>query len=219
MKYLKTLGLVAVMATALTAMFGVGSAFASENITLCKVAEEPCKAENHYPIGTALVAKSVGTVNLSGGLGTLKCNSEVKGKITTTGGKTATTITGEITSLTFSGCTLTTGFGTHECTVSSTGLPYVSHLTRTAPTTGSLTVTKPSANISCPAAFLTCTVSAESVTLDALSTNHPAGRVGPAHLTATEQNLTSPNGLCNNSKWSGTYEITSPKPLHISTSA
>lgn len=214
MRYLKTLGLAVIAATALMALFGVGSAAASENITLCKVAEEPCKAENHYPIGTVIEAKNVGNANLVGSFGTISCTSStVKGKITTTGGKTQTTITGEITALTFTGCTL----GSAACTISATGLPYTAHLTRTAPTTGSFTVTKPSASISCPNAFLNCTVTAESVTLVAQSTNHPVA--GPAKLIATNQVLSSTNFACNGSKWNATYEITAPKPIHISTSA
>jgi hypothetical protein len=200
-----------------------GALWALENITLCKVAEEPCKAETHYPAETTIEGKSVGQLTFTGGLGTLKCTSTFKGKTAAgaggTGGKTAVAVTGVITSLVLSSCSVTTGFGTHECTITPTGLPYTSHMERTGPTTGRLSFTKFSWNMSCPSALIDCTVSAEAITFEVQSTNHPAGRVGPAQLIAKEQNLSSTTGFCNNLKLNGTYELIAPKPLYIETSA
>jgi hypothetical protein len=219
MKYLKMLGLAAVAAMALTALVGVGSA-AAAGTTLCKTAETPCKAENHYGIGTAISGES-SNATLTSSLGNVVCSKSTVGGKTTTTGSNKTNVEGTIDSLTFTSCTLTTppflGGGTHSCTVSSINTPYKAVVADLGATKGSMTVTgTPGAKVDCGASVLRCQFTSSSVTLDVNSGN-------PATVVADKEPLIRTvyeGGICpSESAWDATYTVTAPKPLYIEPSA
>jgi hypothetical protein len=99
MKHLKMLGLAVVAAAALTAVFGAGSASATE---LCSTNTNPCTG-TMYPAGTVIHAdlKAGTEAVLTAGFATVKCSvSTVEIKTTNTGGA-GETVKGNIEALTF----------------------------------------------------------------------------------------------------------------------
>jgi hypothetical protein len=106
MKYVKTTGLVGVMAVVMIAG-GAGSAAAEA--TLCKVTEDPCQTENRYGTETVIQAQSQKIFFATEYFGWECRGSQLEAVI-----KTATTPSGAIKSLTWSSCyypteTITTG--------------------------------------------------------------------------------------------------------------
>jgi hypothetical protein len=110
MKYLKTLGLAAIAATALVALLGAGTASAT---VLCKAVESPCSLANKYGVGTRIgfslkAGTSLRWVNEGTTLET--CTEAVlKSDITNAGSATSTVIS-ENKTLSFNGCTFANGF-------------------------------------------------------------------------------------------------------------
>jgi len=115
MKYLKMLALAAVAAGALMAFIGAGSASAS---VVCSTSVDPCPTGQKWTAGTALefsipAGQSANLVETNNppaengeSINTCK-ESTVGGKITKVGSSTET-VTGEITALTWKGCTFPT---------------------------------------------------------------------------------------------------------------
>jgi hypothetical protein len=96
MNHLKKLWVVGVLALAVMATAGVGSA-AAEQSTFCKANETPCGSGNHYPSGTTFVLKSKGPFRwVSYIFGSIQMNKfecqegEFKGQTSTTGGSAQT---------------------------------------------------------------------------------------------------------------------------------
>jgi len=206
MKYVKMLSLAAVAAIAAMAFVGVGSASA-HSTALCKANELPCSAGNTLGSGAAIKAKLVsGTVaNLLNSAGNVECKSSAVAGKTTSG--LATTVAGEITSLTFTECKR----GTESCTVTVKNLPYkASILVIPGTMNGEFTVTNPSAEVKC-GSFINCTFGFSSVTLGATGGN-------PAKIVASNELLTLESGLIcpGESHWDAEYEITEPNPLWVS---
>jgi hypothetical protein len=219
MKHLKLIGFAAIAAMALTAVLGAGSASAAGGTTLCKTNETPCAATNHYAIGQEIVATSTNP-RLTSNLGEVTCNnSEVKGKTTSTGSN-KTSVSGEITSLSFTNnCVLHTPFGfTDACTVTAINLPYAATVSNTAGTmNGPLTVSgSPGAKVDCGSA-LKCQFTAKggSITLDVTGG-------APATVLAEKEELERTvyeGGICpSEATWDATYTVTTPNPLYLAQS-
>jgi hypothetical protein len=220
MKHLKIVGIAAVAAMAFMAVIGAGTASAA-NTTLCKVEESPCKAENHYAIGTAISSTS-SNATLTSNLGSVVCTKSSVGGKTTTTGSSKTDVEGKIESLSFTGCELTTPFfGTkHACTVTSINTPYKAVITNNGGTKGTLTVSSggtgdPGAKVDCGQSVLRCQFTAKSLVLDALSTTATMAAMITAEAEPLERTVYE-GGICpSESKWDATYEVTAPKPLYI----
>ena len=133
MKYAKMLALAAVAAGALMAFTGAGTASAT---VLCSTTADPCPAGQDWPVGKTFDFSSVKFVALTNTSGEEldKCSASTwLGVITNTGGST-TTVTGDVTKLTWESCTFPTttltssklevhkNVGTSSGTVTSEGL-------------------------------------------------------------------------------------------------
>jgi hypothetical protein len=201
MKYLKMLGLVAVLAMA-TMAFGAGTASATK---LCSVDTSPCPAGNTYGKGTAIKTQLVpgASSTMSSGFVNITCSeSTMSGKTTSEGGSGA--VLGEISSATWKGCTSSLG----SCTASSLKTPWPAEVTGSGGN-GTLSVQHPGAKFTCGGT--TCEYEASKASLSVTGGN-------PAKAKASNISLSKIGGgfLCSSTaSWSGEYEVTSPKPLFI----
>lgn len=208
MKYLKSLGLAAMVVAAAMA-FAASSASAT---ALCSANETKCAAP--LGTGTAIEAKlKTGTkAVLKTDLATVECaKSETKGKTTSGAG---TTVTGVIESLNFEECKTTGGT---NCTVGSAlSLPYNGSIVATGSGNGKLTVTKgtgggnPGATVTC-LGVIECTFRTSSAVLKVIGGN-------PAVAKAEAINLPERTGaICPalEAKWTAEYEVVKPNPLYI----
>jgi hypothetical protein len=187
MQYLKSLGLVAVAAIALTAVAGTGSA--SAHAVLCKESAMPCGSP--YKSGEHITA-TAGTTRFTAGLEVTCTSSEATIEVTGTGGE------GKLTGLTFSGCKT----GSTSCTVTAGGLPYSSEadVSGTGPN-GTLTLAGGEAGVNCAGLGLTCTYGNAPLSL-------PIDGGSTALLTANGVELKKTSGgfLCPSTvKWDATY--------------
>ncbi len=99
MKYLKMLGLAAIAAGALMAFAGAGTASATE-----LTCTNPLGTKVMCETGSVLKSESEGHAVLDSLIGNVECVSTVESKQLNTGSSTET-VKGEITALTFTGCT------------------------------------------------------------------------------------------------------------------
>lgn len=106
MKYLKTLGLAAAAAVAITAFLGAGSASAT---VLCKVTTTPCGAGNIYSgaLTTSLAANTKTTFKVGETIISECTGSELGGKVENAGGASKPVVFGT-SLLLFTGCSKTT---------------------------------------------------------------------------------------------------------------
>jgi hypothetical protein len=201
MKYIKMLGLAAVVAGAFMAFVGAGSASAT---VLCTTNTTPCTSK--VPAGTEITSMlKEGKAVLTAGFGKLECaTSEVNGHTKTTGeGGSEGGASGPITTLAFGSCN-----GTVE-TLATGNLS----LAWTSGMNGNLTASEFSvhtviAGVSCKYGG---TVS-EKITFTGGA---------PAVIKAEEAPIPKTEGgfLCGNpAHWTATYEVTSPNPLYLSES-
>jgi hypothetical protein len=210
MRNLKILGLAVVAVTALMALSGTSSAFAA-NTKLCKENVASCPAAKTYPANTVLKgatqASPTAGAKLVTNLGTVICDSSVEGKTNEAEG---TPLKGEVTSLTFSNCTITVGGNTTSCTVTTLHTPYPSSITATGSGNGTLTATKaapnaPGATVVC-GSIINCNFEKESVTLNVFG-----GAPGVAFAEAKEVALGRSGATCPlSAKWTANYFLTSP---------
>ena len=109
MKYIKMLGLAAVAASALMAFIGAGAASAT---VLCSATENNCAAGNKWPLGATLSfsLKKGSSAKLVDTEGTTldTCTGSTVGGEVTNAGNAVETVTGEVKTLDWSGCTFTT---------------------------------------------------------------------------------------------------------------
>lgn len=118
MRFTRAFGIALVV---MSAMVSIGASPASavtelEKVVLCKVNEDPCSEANTFPSGTVLDASLVGTGVLLSSLGNIECTGmQAQGKLT------SSLAHGEITALSFSGCT----FGGASCTLTPEHLNYL----------------------------------------------------------------------------------------------
>jgi hypothetical protein len=215
-KYLKVLGLAAVAAMAIMA-FGAGSASAATK--LCAVGGSPqggCPAGKGEYSGTIkatatnpLLTNSITNVTCNHSEVTLTAN-------TSTNVEPATSITGSITALTFTG-SCKTASGT-ACTVEVLNLPYEAHVQGTIggdTNTSSLTATDSvgaGAKVVC-GFLINCTFTTKEATLHGVNISSP---VTGARFQASKIVLTRSGGFCPaTAEWDAQYTTTSPTGLTV----
>ncbi|HSR93799.1 MAG TPA: hypothetical protein VLK56_02950, partial [Solirubrobacterales bacterium] len=150
MKYLKTLSLAAVAAMALMALVGAGNASAT---VLCKAtpsAKGVCPAGEKYAANTTVTAKS-GTATLDTNTEDVTCETSSTAVKNTA--ESGSPLSGEVPSLTFSGCKSTGGV---TCSVESVGAPWGANVAWSSGGNGNLTVSNGGARVSCGFGFLQC---------------------------------------------------------------
>jgi hypothetical protein len=191
-------GLAAIAAVAAMAFIGASSASAT---VLCKTATVPCPEK--YGVGT-IIEGTATNATLTSNLATVVCGHSVtKTEIEKAGGG-AETVTGKITSLTFTSCATTAGV---PCTVSVQKLPYHAEVHYTTGANGILTAKtgglgSPGANVVC-VGVISCTFEKALFTL-------PVDGGNPASVTANKISLerTAFGGtpLCGTEAfWDATY--------------
>jgi len=199
MKHVKMLSLAAVAAMALMAFVGAGTASATK---LCSANENPCSAAHTYATGTTITStlKSGTSAILEtfGGLVRDTCTgSEVSGK---TSNESGTTISGSVSTLSFSGCSAKTSVleqtGTLE--IGSKG-----------------EVTAKGFRVTVEILGESCVYSAGTGTaLGTLTGGSPATLT----VSATVNINTKESGAncATSSNWTATYTVTTPTSLFVS---
>ncbi|MGN6814639.1 MAG: hypothetical protein ACTHK3_00920 [Solirubrobacterales bacterium] len=204
MKYVKILGLAAVLATALAALLGTASASAT---VLCKTYVSPCPAAWDYPANTVIHATlkpgtSLALRSTGGTLEATCAGSTIKGKTTNTGGEMET-VNGNIEAFEFAECaqvSAATQLGTFE-------IHYVG-----PNTTG--TLTSKNAKLTFVMAGLTCTYGTGAGTsLGVMESDETM----TAELTVNATlNKAEGSFLCpSDSVLTASYVITAPTPLYF----
>jgi len=212
MKYLKMLGLAAISAAALTALFGAGSASAT-TLTGTGCTGTP---SNHCAVGTTITSQAEGMTILHPPFGEIKCEeSTVSGKTTTTGGETET-VKGNIESLTFTKCNatvtpITNGgtYGTLEIhtekeAANNNGTLTSSGSEVTVEYFGTHCIFKTGGTTPTDIGVVTgaATTKTEHATFDISATIPRTGGRSGAFCGSTAQ-------------WTGSYTVTSPKNLNV----
>jgi len=203
MKYVKILGLAALAAMAVMAFVGAGTASATELYS----------GATTLKAGTEIQATLSGTALLqtTDGIELDTCTGgEVKGKTTNTGSSTET-VKGNIEALTWTNCTEPTS------TIAKGGLEihWTSGLNGTVtsianPVTGEVSEVTVNTTIFGSCIFTIATGSIIGTLTGSTTTN----ATFDINAIATRK-----SGLCPNSaKWNGTYKVTKPLPLHVTTS-
>jgi hypothetical protein len=204
MKKMRMLGLCVVAAMAAMALIGAGTASATK---LCSENTSPCPAGNTYGKGTSIKAQLVaGTKSvMSSGFVTIECSeSTMSGKTTSAGGGAGVPVTGEITSVTWKSCKTSSG---SSCTASSLGTPWPAEVSGSGGS-GTMTVSNAGGKFTCT---VTCEYSTKSASVSVTGGN-------PAIIKANSVGFSKIGGsfLCSSSaSWSGTYEVTTPKPVFV----
>jgi len=218
MKYVKMLGLAAIAAAALMALVGASTASASR---LCKVNTETemCSEANKYgsnqEIHAVLTAGKI--AKLSTAFKTIECKkSTVKGKIAEEWtGSTTQTVTGPIEVLNFEECNCTVNVlktGTLEVHAD----PITDEGGKVTDTdNGILTSNGAEVTVTCASIFgnVHCIYVTENTTIGTLTGGNPAELDANANIPRKPT-----DGLCSEeAKWTAEYEVTTPKPLYVST--
>lgn len=224
MRSIKIAGLATIAALAVMALVGAASASAT---TICSATDTsgntaPCASGWKYGTDIAPTDTFTGTLYpgsqavLTSNNGTVRCNaSTVSGTATSSG-------VGQITGLTFSSCR--DGSGIFSCTVTVNSLPYNATVTFLSDASnvinGTLTVSGSiGVHISCAGGFVTCDVTASSVTLN-LYNPHNTAAPHSDDSKAEAQALNVPlNGCGGNARWNAVYNVVGNNPsgniLHI----
>lgn len=221
MKYLKVLGLAAVAAMAVTAFVGAGTASAATKLCATstkkpEVTANGCPTNKEEPAKNAsgkvhieaesteaLLTTSITNVTCDVSKVTIEANSATN--------EGNTSITGEVTSLSFSSCE--TSGGT-ECTVTVKNLPYEGHLLGTTggnTNLSTLTVTDAvgaGAQVVC-GFLINCTFTTKEASL--------AGTNGsPTTFKASKVLLAREGGFCPaTAEWDATYKVVTPVGLTV----
>jgi len=198
--------LVAVAAVAVFSLFGNVSKAAAAGANLCKANQTPCSAGQDYPTETELKLSLVtGTKLKKPGLLTKECTgSTIDGKTVTTGGET-TPVEATLSSLAYSGC------GT-ACTVTITkaGRFIVENIPGTM--NAKVRWTEFEIKESC-GALGECILGPEvSKGIFLRGGSEAVVKFEEAVPPKKSGNF----GGCGEEKWTGTYSVTSPKPLYVS---
>lgn len=194
MKYLKMLGLMAIALVALTAFASPASA-----TTLTS------PAGTHLPVGTTIHAVSKGHVVLDSAIGKIECNSTLEGNTTTTGGlfkEKTTDVEMANSSLSFTGCTtaLVKVLKPGTLTINSGG-------------GGNGTLVSNGAEVTVETFGVHCIFATSGNTIGTVTGGNPA----VIEISATIPRTGGGGGVfCGSSApWTGSYEVTKPKPLVI----
>lgn len=204
MKYLKMLGLAAVAAMALTALFGAGSASAT---TLYKYTTP--SANDALGVGTTIVAtlepgNSALLKDTLGGANDTCTSSEVHGTIETV--TPAGNPAGNISALTFGGCS-------HTTTVLAKGSLEIKNIAGTTNGTvisknARVTVKSTIFGISCVAK------TGEGTSIGTLT----GAKSSTDHATMDINGLITLENGCGDSTWTGAYTVTTPTGLTVEAS-
>jgi hypothetical protein len=215
MKYVKMLGLAAVAAAALMAFVGATSASAT---VLCKTnptagAGETtgtvCPSGQAYgtkepSTGVAIHAVNTGTVKLDTSFKTIECTGSTLGG--ETNAEEGSPLTGPEGTLTFTGCNCTV-------TVLKAGTVSIEWISGTH--NGTVTSSGNETTTSCKTIFGTvhCIYVTSGTHVGTLTGGNPATLSASATIPVDAEHS---NGLCpQESKWTASYEVTTPKPLFV----
>jgi hypothetical protein len=202
MKPLKNLGLAAVVATALIAFAGTGTASAT---VLCGNSTGTTKCTEAYAEGTEIKAVNEGTTTLTTSFKNIECSeSTVGGKVTNPGGK-STAVSGSVETLTFGGCNCTV-------TVLKKGTLSVTQISGTD--NGTLKSSGAEVTASCSTIFGTvhCIYATNETDLGTLTGGNPA----KMDISSANIPRLTTSALCDESaNWDATYKVTGPTPLYV----
>jgi hypothetical protein len=221
MKYVKMFGLAAVAAMALMAFVGASSASAT---VLCKVTPtgtDPthCPIKSKYANGQVYKFTAVDPVLTSTGIDDpddVTCtHSETTIKQTSTGSAT-TTVLGEITALSFTGCE--TVEGGINCNVTPVGLPFKGEIhTITNTHNGTITISNGRTKVSCAFGILSCVFGAESLDLE-LDAGNPAVVTTNGVTLEMEEELGFED-CPEAAHWDADYVATNPTAIYVADTA
>jgi hypothetical protein len=211
MKYVKMLGLAAIAAAALMAFVGASSASAT---VLCNVegtgspTGTTCPAGHAYGAGTKIEGANSGVVKLDTTFKTVECNkSTISGEISGEGSATET-VTGPEGTLTFTEC---------NCTVNvlKAGKLEIHWISGTH--NGTLTSNESEVTVTCSTIFgsVHCIYVTENDSIGDLTASATQTSAAIFHSTAVIKRKAT-NSLCSEeSTWTATYSLSSPKPLYV----
>ena len=205
MRLMKMFGLASLAAIAAMAFLGASSASAEfKKLTLCKVQQKLCKAENLWGANQEVVAKATNPV-LKAAI-TQKCNESNTKGVGKQGSADADSTPSEITTLSF------TGSCTPCSTVTTLGLPYSAELAMEGE--NDYLISSGEATLSgCPFG-VTCTFGNSGVKLDTVEGTSPK-------VVANEEVLVFKKGtgefFCGSKgTWTADYAVSTPSPLWVS---
>jgi hypothetical protein len=209
MKQLKTLGVPAMAAFVVAAGLAAPSTAAATTTALCKVNQEPCKAENQYPSGTAVKWRLVaGTTATFAGMVEHKCSgSTIESKTTAA---TASPLPLSITAVILGPCAGCSSWP-------AINLPWEGGLT-TEGGGSTLTLSKKGSSVgwamtNCQFG-INCTMTTTSMALETVNLES-----GTPRIKAVKEPLTvTGSPFCGTSEtWTAEYEIVAPDPVYVST--
>jgi hypothetical protein len=206
MKYLKRLGLAVIVATALGAVCGVGSASAT---VLCKTnLTTGCAAAGwSYPAGTELVATLEGTATWTGGI-TVTCTEErIKGSTSNAGGATET-VSGNTSEVVI---TIPSCVNCSTMTVTN-GFLEIHHIAGTG--NGTLTASGFTTHFVCFG--ITCNyVTGNNNDIGTLTGSGTTGSTATMDINMITTLDSGSSFLCgsSNALWEGSYKVTTPDSL------
>lgn len=207
MKQRNFLGLIAVMALALTGLLAAGSANAT---VLCSANQTPCSGGSRYGLNTELQAQLVsGTktlLSVSSGTGgfTWECNGANLSGNTETEGSATTTVEGKLTGISFSECNC-------SVTVLKNGTFVLHHTGGTM--NAAMTIEGFEWKVTC--GIMHCVFNGNITSGLTLEGGAP-GKIlaaGATLPTSGESTL-----LCGKGSLTAEYEVTKPSPLYVSPS-
>ena len=195
MKYLKVLGLAAVVAGALMAFAGTASA-----------TELTSPAGTMVTSGTNIAASSEGHATLDSIIGNIECNSTVEGPTSNTGSGTET-VSGSISALTFTGCT-----NSAVVTVLQKGSLEI-HATSSS--NGTLTSTN--TEVTVEQSGFHCIFKTNATDIGTLTGSATTGGNATLDISASIPRSGGRSGVfCGSSApWTGSYKVTSPTSLNV----
>ncbi len=207
MRYLKTLGLVAVAASALIAVIGAGSASAT---VLCSTTADPCPPGQDWPVNTTLdwsipAGGSILQTDTAGNTINTCKTSTVKWTITKTGSSTET-VTGVDEETTFGTCT----FATKTLKLANTEIHKIAGTSNGTVTADGVTEVTINTVL-----FGSCTYGVPNgASLGEITEGNPA----TFHVNAVTVKLAGGGACPATDKWTATYTLTSPANTTLSVS-
>jgi len=208
MKHLKMFATVAILAAALLASVGSGSALANKT-TLCSTNTNPCTGTT-YPVGTVIKSQLVGEAVFITGFATIKCK-KVSGEGQLQEFTASGTPRGKITATPFGEC--------GECTLTLTSYGTLEISTETSGTSnGNGTQTGSNTRLTANCSGISCIFgTAESTTLGKVTGGNPA--IFKANAKVPYFSGDASNFVCTLGSGTGSMtaemEVTAPKPLFI----
>jgi hypothetical protein len=202
MRHLKILGAVAFLAIALAV---VGGSSAASATVLCKVKTAPCGA-NKMGVGEELHALWESKTKFEGGAIKIECAEATKKLKITNSGSAVTSVTAEITALTFNNCTL----GTTVTVLSKGSIEYHwIEATRNGTETGTGT------EITLAQAGLDCSYKTESTHLGVLFGSTTTGATATSETKAVMKKSGGAMTCPLTVTWTTNYKVDSPDTLDV----